>query len=235
MNNTKKKAFTLSELLIALGVIGILTAILMPIVFSLTPDQNALMAKRAFYTTETVISDLLNDPTCYPKILSRAGLDDGLGYYKCKKWGGDENKTALTNENNADKLVTLFADRLDIKGSITTEGNTKSFKTKDGMKWTFSHFNFANNDPKSYVLLTVDVNGDKGPNCGQNSASGKCDENNRTKGFDKFTMKIFATGKIQIIDCWAVMSAKVDKKLVGDEDLTQCSQTNDSGELSGDY
>ena len=92
MNNTKKKAFTLSELLIALGVIGILTAILMPIVFSLAPDQNALMAKRAFYTTETIISDLLNDSSCYPKILSRAGLDDGLGYYKCKNGAGTKIK-----------------------------------------------------------------------------------------------------------------------------------------------
>jgi len=228
INNIKKKAFTLSELLIALGVIGILTAILMPIVFSLAPDQNVLMAKRAFYTTETVISDLLNDPSCYPKILSRAGLDDGLGYNKCKKWGGEENKDSLTSENSADKLVTLFADRLDIKGSITTEGNTKSFKTKDGMKWTFSHFNFANNVPESYVLLTVDVNGDKDPNCGQASTSGKCKENNRTNGFDKFTMRIFARGRIQIIDCWAVMAAKVDKKLVGDDDVTNCNKT-DSG------
>ncbi|MDY6309835.1 MAG: prepilin-type N-terminal cleavage/methylation domain-containing protein, partial [Cyanobacteriota bacterium] len=46
-----KKAFTLSELLIALGVIAILTAISMPIIHNLLPDQNVVMAKRAFYTT----------------------------------------------------------------------------------------------------------------------------------------------------------------------------------------
>ena len=87
-----RNAFTLSELLIALGIIGILTAILMPIFFNLMPDQNALMAKRAFYTTETVISDLLNDPDCYPKILARAGLDDGMGYTKCSNWGEDKTE-----------------------------------------------------------------------------------------------------------------------------------------------
>ena len=42
------KAFTLSELLIALGVIGILCAILLPVIFNLMPNQNTMMAKRAY-------------------------------------------------------------------------------------------------------------------------------------------------------------------------------------------
>lgn len=74
MKKIKRKAFTLSELLIALGVIGVLTAIVMPIVFSLAPDQNTLMAKRAFYTTETVISNLMNDNLCYPKKIHESDL-----------------------------------------------------------------------------------------------------------------------------------------------------------------
>ncbi|MDY6382629.1 MAG: prepilin-type N-terminal cleavage/methylation domain-containing protein, partial [Cyanobacteriota bacterium] len=49
--DNKIGAFTLSELLIALGVIAILTAISMPIIHNLLPDQNVVMAKRAFYTT----------------------------------------------------------------------------------------------------------------------------------------------------------------------------------------
>lgn len=34
-------------------------------------------------------------------------------------------------------------------------------------------------------------------------------------------MKILARGKIQIIDCWAAMAAKIDKKLVGKEKVSQ--------------
>ena len=227
VKNIKKNAFTLAELLIALGVIGILTAIAIPIVFSLAPDQNVLMAKRAFFTTETVISNLLNDPNCYPKILSRSGLDDGLGYAKCNKYGGKDNPSKLSIDDASEKLVTLFTNELDLKGEIKKEGTKYSFTTKDGIKWTFSDFNFTANDPDSYVLLTADVNGNKDPNCGQYSASGQCSDKNRTKGFDKFTMKIFARGKIQIIDCWAVMAMKIDKKLVGKEDI-------DSKELLAD-
>lgn len=228
MKSIKRKAFTLTELLIALGVIGILTAIVMPIVFNLAPDQNALMAKRAFYTTETVISDILNDNYCYPRTLARSGLDDGLGYSKCKKWGGEENTGSLSNEDAATKLVTLFADRLDIRGSITNQGSKKIFQTKDGMIWTFSHFNFVANKPDSYVLLTVDVNGAKDPNCGQSSTSGQCTDKNRKQGFDRFTMRIFARGRVQLIDCWAILAAKIDKKLVGKEDAI-CNENQDSG------
>lgn len=228
IKDIKRNAFTLTELLIALGVIGILTAIIMPIVFNLMPNHNALMAKRAFYTTETVISDLLNDNYCYPKTLSRSGLDDGLGYAKCKKWGGEENQTSLSNEDAATKLVTLFADRLDVRGSITNQNGKKTFQTKDGIVWTFSHFNFVPNKPDSYVLLTVDVNGEKKPNCGQSSTSGQCTDKNRKQGFDRFTMRIFARGRIQLIDCWAILAAKIDKKLVGKEDAI-CNETNDSG------
>lgn len=228
IKRVKRKAFTLTELLIALGVIGVLTAIIMPIVFNLAPDQNALMAKRAFFTTETVISDLLNDNYCYPKILSRSGLDDGLGYAKCKKWGGEENQGALSNEDAASKLVTLFADRLDVRGSITNQNGKKTFQTKDGMVWTFSHFNFVANEPDSYVLLTVDVNGEKDPNCGQSSTSGQCLDKNKKQGFDRFTMRIFARGRIQLLDCWAILAAKTDKKLVGKEDAV-CDEHNDSG------
>lgn len=222
-NNNLKRAFTLSELLISLGIIGILTAILMPIFFSLAPDQNTLMAKRAFYTTETVISDLLNDPHCYPSILASAGLDDGIGYDKCEKYAGQP-------ESSENKLITLFTDKLDLKGTV----NGTTFNTKDGMTWTFSNFKFATANPNSYALLTVDVNGDKEPNCGQSDKSGECADSNRKSGFDRFTMKIYARGKVEIEDCWASLAARVDKKLVGKENADCSSQGSNAGGESSD-
>ncbi len=218
-----KKAFTLTELLIALGVIGVLTAILMPIIFHLKPDQNIIMAKRAFYTTETIVSELLNDGNCYPKMRQRVGFDDGKGYSKCKKWGGEDNPGVLDAEENPSlKLVTLFADYLDIRGDINSETNKYSFTTKDGMIWTFSNFKFQQNEPKSYALLTIDVNGTKEPNCGQSATAGACVDKARNNRFDKFTMIIYARGKVQILDCWATLAARVDKKLVGDNEPVTC-------------
>ena len=76
-------AFTLTELLVALGVIAILCAILLPVIFNLMPNQNTIMAKRAYYTMQSVISEMLNDESCYPDRTNslnnpRVGLDDGF-------------------------------------------------------------------------------------------------------------------------------------------------------------
>ena len=203
----KLKAFTISELLIALGVIAILTAVLMPIVHSLIPDQNTLMAKRAFYTVETVINALINDDGCYPVIRTEEGFTDGAAYKKCSGW-------STGNANNANqKFSSMFIDKLDVKGNVTSGGGKTTFETKDGMQWDFQSIGFGS---RTYTVLTIDVNGTvKGPNCGQNSESGACAEADRTSGFDKFTMHIHPSGKIDIMDCWAVKSVRTDKKLIG--------------------
>ena len=86
------KGFTITELLIALGVIAVLTTIMLPIVHSLIPDQNTLMAKRAFYTTETIINSIINDNTCYPPLRSKIGFTDGAGYKRCTLWNQDKSE-----------------------------------------------------------------------------------------------------------------------------------------------
>ena len=83
------KAFTLTELLIALGVVAILCAILMPVINNLRPNQNILMAKRAYYTVQSIVSELINDNSCYPdKTISvsdmRVGFDDYFGMDGCR-------------------------------------------------------------------------------------------------------------------------------------------------------
>ena len=217
--NVKHHAFTITELLIALGVIAVLTAILMPIIHSMVPSQNTLMVKRAFSTVETIVGGMINDNGCYPPILVRQGFDDGLGYTKCPLWGAEA-------ENNANsKFITIFTDKLDLRGDIANgEDGSVSFVTKDGMSWEFQSLNFNGTG----AVLTIDVDGsNKGPNCGNVQLSGECEctsgpdangncSNPRTKGFDKFTMTIQPTGRINIHDCWAVRAVRVDKKLTTD-------------------
>ena len=67
----KQKAFTLAEILIVLTVIGILTAILMPIAIQSAPDENILKFKKANATLGTVIRELVNSDRYY--------LDGDLG------------------------------------------------------------------------------------------------------------------------------------------------------------
>ena len=106
------KAFTLSELLIALGVIGILCAILLPVIFNLMPNQNTMMAKRAYYIVQSVVADIINDEACYPDKSSattadkRLGFDDGYGYSNCTLWGGGAHtETIETYREIADAIA----------------------------------------------------------------------------------------------------------------------------------
>lgn len=56
----KKGAFTLAEIMIVFTVIGVLTAILVPALFTSSPDQEKLRAKKAFNTLTRAVESLTN-------------------------------------------------------------------------------------------------------------------------------------------------------------------------------
>ena len=222
-------AFTLSELLIALGVIGILCAILLPVIFNLMPNQNTMMAKRAYYIVQSVIADIINDEACYPDKSSaatadrRLGFDDGYGYSNCTLWGGSDHTGTIETEGDASlKFATLFVDKLDKNSSSIASGGG-TFSTKDGMNWKLSDSGFNSKATSTATAtLVVDVNGTDAPNCGQAATSNvalgdsatledstKCAA--RTSGFDRFTMNIYEDGRITVSDSWAQSAIKINK------------------------
>lgn len=201
LKNRNLRAFTITEILIALAVIGVLTAVLMPIIHSLVPDQNILMAKRTFYTVETVVNSIINDTGCYPPTRVRTGFEDGHGYRRCALWGINSADSANT------KFIKLFTDKM---GNQRTTAGT--ITTKDGVSWTISNVSLTTATGTANII--VDVNGDKDPNCGQVATSTVCTDG-RDKGFDKYTMVIHANGKIDISDAWAQDAVKTDKKIIG--------------------
>ena len=214
----KIKAFTLTELLIALAVIGILIAILLPVISRLIPDQNALMAKRAYYAVQTITSDLINDEACYPNKTQamadevREGFDDGYGYADCNLWGGRENVDSIETENANSKFLTLFFDKLDV-----AKKNENSYITKDKMIWTPQNANLAHSNTDPSIELMIDVNGDGKngkPNCKSptDTDGSNCD---KKKNFDRFTVKIHADGKLDILEEWAADAVGLDFDITG--------------------
>ncbi len=212
------KAFTLTELLVALGVIAILCAILLPVIFNMMPNQNTIMAKRAYYTVQSVVSDLINDEACYPDKTSaitnpRIGFDDPAGTVNCTKW--DETHTDTANATT--KFKTLFEDKLGVSDTAVD-----SFSTKDGMDWAFSAANFSSSaDKGGSITLTVDVNGKNDPNCGFSTelGSGNACEG-KTNGFDRFQMKIYGNGQIDIVNDtnnWAKNAVKVNRNITSEK------------------
>ena len=225
-------AFTLTELLVALGVIGILCAILLPVIFNLLPNRNTLMAKRAYYAVQTIVADMINDEACYPDLTSvkdtdkRVGFDDGYGYANCTLWGGVENTGTINDEDNPganNKFAILFIDKLDLEGAYTKGSWNYSFSTKDGIQWMIHTPQFGTKNSKdARTLITVDVNGKDRPNCSPNDNSSKIDGaedcSGVNKGYDRFTMAVYADGRIEISpnDVWATNAINVNRNVTGD-------------------
>ena len=65
MKKSKNPAFTLAEVMIVLTVIGVLSAILLPVAFHSTPDKNILRFKKTYNDFARVIRDLASSGEHY--------------------------------------------------------------------------------------------------------------------------------------------------------------------------
>ena len=98
----RKNAFTLAEVLITLTVIGIITAVIIPVAIHSKPDENTMKFKKAHNTLYRVISELVNSDKYY--------LNGDLGV----KPNGSRVDSNI-NSNDATYLCKTFADNLTTK------------------------------------------------------------------------------------------------------------------------
>lgn len=169
---SSRKAFTLAETLITIGLIGILAAILIPAVTSISPNRNKVMLRKAYTTLEQTIAKMANDDINYP-----ADQVTTMGGYVYPRVFN--NTTQTTNTSN--KFCYFFADNLTTIGNITCPVITFGYKqattvlanTTDGISWFFGGTslgseaaNFPVDTTKYYTFIIADVNGvANAPNC----------------------------------------------------------------------
>ncbi len=197
------KGFTLTELMVALAVIGIVVAVVTPAVVRMRPNKNKMMVKKTFYTTEQIVSTLINDQRFYPDVhlacdLPADQVEETEEYY-CA-WGFDyENKVRHEGEDyeGDDKFAGLFKSMLNVKSADSSNKNI--VYTNDGVKWDLSGTVGAWTKGKTSGVkdagtgkLLIDVNGDEEPNCREN------DDDCSAEDFDQYQIDIYANGKLQI-------------------------------------
>lgn len=75
-----KKAFTLSEALITLAILGVLAAILIPVIDNVRPDKDRITYKKALYSMQGAVSNAM-DSTLYSMAANSAAYwkDDNVG------------------------------------------------------------------------------------------------------------------------------------------------------------
>lgn len=204
----KLKGFTLTELMVAMGVIGILVAVVTPAIMKTRPNKNKMMIKKSFYTAEQIVSTLINDERLYPdmKEICNRGVVEGEDPTKvyCAFGFDYDNSVRYEGETYAGntKFADLFASRLNVK---TEDETNHIYYTTDGIKWDLSQTvgawtkgqdtpgKFGDQTNAAGVgKITVDVNGDEAPNCRESNENCSADD------FDQYVIEILATGKMRI-------------------------------------
>lgn len=193
MKNFYKRinAFTLSEIMVTLAVLGVIAAVSVPAIMGNVPDNNKVMFKKAYASTEKAINNLINDDSLYPvttnwtylgvthNCTDNTGATVPCGFHNVV----DSSNNLYTNY----KFCTLFTEQLNIAGEGICYPNYYPtchgyFTTSDGVYWnvdsevsdaiTAASANTATAttafplDSSLYAArILIDVNGDKGPNC----------------------------------------------------------------------
>ena len=232
----KKTAFTLSELMIALTVLGILCATVLPAILRTMPNQNKIMMKRAYYTTANIVSDMINDANLYAPVDNNGTTGVRFNNTDEVTYAG-QNYGGTNIQDKAAKFIGLFAVHLNVDGEIEDEcpavtidpdappsiapgGQSyrkicRLFTTPDGINWDLRTKYHPEGFGANTHVITVDVNGDKKPNClqGDSDADNAC--KSRTKNFDRFSMEISNDGTIEIPEeqSWAREALQVSSSL----------------------
>ena len=147
----KKFGFTLSELIVALGIIGVVAAITMPTLNNLIPDKRKVTVMKAYKTAVEITSEILADPTYYNRRASNgANFCVGLG---CDAQVLDNNPD-LISARGAKKFYYIYTSKLYADSYDT--GNKGYITTEDVMSWVFDDATFSGlgtmDDPREATI-----------------------------------------------------------------------------------
>lgn len=129
----KKLGFTLSEILVAMGIIAVIAAMTAPMLDSIIPDKNKAKVLKVYKTLSSINADLLGDSSIY--IIDEDGNCSGID---CKTLPANPKYNNAAQYSGDVKYCYLLADKLSRANSITQNGNTLTFDTTDGLHWTLA-------------------------------------------------------------------------------------------------
>lgn len=193
-----KKGYTLAETLIALSLIGIITAITAPLASKFVPDTNKIAFLRTYDSVNQAIEYLYSNEQIYP--INNAG--DNIDYTTYPFY----NITAVILDNvqySADnakfcKLLAMAFNGENTNCSSafpinTYDAATRSFVSRNGTEFWVQTDRRENNGNAYYEsIINFDIDGiSKGRNCTYNA--------NNCPRPDRFTLHIMSDGMV-IVD-----------------------------------
>lgn len=188
----KKLGFTLSELLVAIGIVAVGAALVAPTVSNIVPDKNKIKVINCFNKINEINQKLLNAPDLYTskyeydedekdarKLIYFGFADDGVPLrYK----GDSTNEGAYSGGN---KYQSLFSEML------TSERTTGTINLENGSQIEIVNQTW-DRSVKPYlttIFITFDIDGkDKSKNCSY--------DGNKCKKPDIFKFKVDESGNV---------------------------------------
>ena len=163
----KLRGFTLAELLIVLGITGVVAAVILPAINGLMPDKTKINYLKVYDELNNSIKALTADSTVFPVILKNGGQDIDVSkipllndtkplkspFKDDSKYSGDK------------KLCNLLAFSMGVNESCkdTSYPSTPSFTTSNGMEWWISQTKreITENKASYQTDIYVDVDSSK--------------------------------------------------------------------------
>ena len=177
MNN---RGFTLAELLITLGVVGVISALLGTALVNMQPDQDKIRYLKRFDSIKTSVNDLARNsrlfPVCqdnlsckdHPLFNTAAGVS---GRYTAIGDGDEKFCVGLSMMLNGRNLPNLNCTNQPIEYKDGADW-TPSFETQNGTQWLVSTLRTLSGTSAVYQSdIYFDINGADGPNCLYDSES----------------------------------------------------------------
>ena len=159
----KRNGFTLSELIVAIGIIGILAAITVPMLDNILPDQNKIKVLKYYKVIQEISQELVNDKSLY--------YSNDCIVLMCtqRPLNPEFNDQSFEGEN---KFANLFFEKMESTGDRIDELGDFVFKLADGSEWSIglATYNFATNvwswnqNNLNAFQIRIDIIGPEGAN-----------------------------------------------------------------------
>lgn len=178
----KKNGFTLSELLIALGVVAVASALMAPQITKLMPDRAKLQVISTYSKIDQETNSLITNGAVYG-CENENENNRGLA---CQEQARSVEFIGNQLYRGNDKYQNLMAFKLGLIEDNSLAGFTHV--SSEGVYWNF-HRIADGNGILTDVVITIDINGAQGPN----SIYG---QNNVTRNNDRYRFNVDVFGNV---------------------------------------
>lgn len=150
-----KRGFTLAELLVSLGIIGVIAAMTIPMLAHIRPNDTKIKYMRVYNAINEITQAALDNSELYRSVL--VGVEESCVGLNCTARPNIQPYKSMSGWNDNAKYAIILAQNLNVDDSLSSFGSSSStFYTNDGAKWIVT----------SSREITVDIDGtDKGKNC----------------------------------------------------------------------